>query len=86
MSDQLYAAWDAACNRVREQDAEIAALKALIALLEAHVTTDNSTVIATLEARIALLEDAIEGAIHSYETTGNVDVSELRALLQEQGE
>ncbi len=34
-----------------------------------------------LEERIALLEDAIEGVIHSYETTGNVDASELRALL-----
>jgi len=29
-----------------------------ISLLEAHVTTDNSAVIATLEARIALLEAA----------------------------
>jgi hypothetical protein len=37
MSDQLYDAYDDACNRVREQDAEIAALKARIALLEAEV-------------------------------------------------
>jgi hypothetical protein len=36
MSDQLYDAYDDACNRVREQDVEIAALKARIAELEAE--------------------------------------------------
>jgi hypothetical protein len=37
MSDQLYDEWDAACYRVREQDAEITALKACIDRLEAEV-------------------------------------------------
>jgi len=55
--------------------------KQRIALLEAHITTDNSAVIATLEARIALLEAAIRTHRDSGWFRGRDE--ELYAVLQE---
>ena len=68
-----------------------------IAKLEAHITTDNSAVIATLEARIALLEAALvwiedacgnSGMCRCGRPTGTqaLKVHAAKALLQEQGD
>ena len=60
------------------------------------IVTDNSAVIATLEARIALLEGALTDALDNYEYYAQYageylskkhrvaeDIAEKRALLQE---
>jgi membrane glycosyltransferase len=65
----------------------VVGLQNRIALLEAHVTTDNAAVIATLKARIEELEAAIRKHKDSFAIPDQTEEDlELWALLQGQGE